>query len=493
MLMKDFKPFHTLLFLLSTFGLLALLAFAFPTDGIAIGELKLRFPALSSFFTKPENKKVDISKIVALADAEDKVTENKNDSTAEKKVEEIEADSSVKLITSIQYKDNDKSALYNFFASLDNIPKETRSVHILHYGDSQIEGDRISDYLRLKLQSQFGGSGPGFISAMPVAPSVALKQTWSSSWERYTIFTGKDKRVKHSNFGIGGSFCRFAGYKSATDSAKLTDAWLKVVTNKNGGVKLASYDKVKLFYAGAQYKTQVEFYENGVLKDVDSLSNSGNFNIRQFSLNQMPNNFELKFKGKDSPDIFGLSLEGNGGIMVDNFGLRGSSGTFFNQMNLSHLKLFYDHFNAKLIILQFGGNSLPYIEDKTQCDNFGKYLQAQIISIKKLAPNASILVVGPADMSVKEGTEYVTHPQLENLRNAIRLAAFNTNSAFFDMYDCMGGKNSMVSWVEAGIAAKDYIHFSSGGARKIATLLYSSLISDYNTYTKEGRRADISK
>ncbi|MFL5752035.1 MAG: hypothetical protein ACJ76F_01405 [Bacteroidia bacterium] len=490
--MKDFKPFHTLLFLLSTFGLLALTAFVFPANGIAIGELKLNFPTLSSFLFKPETKKPDISRIVALADAEDKISEDKNDTTAEKEVEKIEADSTVRLITSIQYKNNERGALDNFFESLENVNKE-ESIRILHYGDSQIEGDRISDYLRLKLQNQFGGSGPGFISPMPVAPSVALKQSWSPSWERYTIFTGKDKRVKHSNFGVGGSFCRFTDYRSISDSAKIVDAWLKVSTNKNGGPKLANYSKVKLFYAGAKHKTQVEFYENGTLKDADSLNNSGNFNIKQFSLNQMPNTFELKFKGKDSPDIFGLSLEGNGGVMVDNFGLRGSSGTFFNQMNLSHLKLFYDHFNARLIILQFGGNSLPYIKDKTECDNFGRYLQSQIISIKKLVPDASILVVGPADMSVKEGTDYVTHPQLENLRNAIRLAAFNTNSAFFDMYDCMGGKNSMVSWVEAGIAAKDYIHFSSGGARKIATLLYTSLINDYNLYTSGGKKATPSK
>jgi len=42
----------------------------------------------------------------------------------------------------------------------------------------------------------------------------------------------------------------------------------------------------------------------------------------------------------------------------------------------------------------------------------------------------------------------------------------------------------MVSWVDQKIAATDYIHFSSGGARKIATLLYSALINDYNTYKK---------
>ena len=92
--------------------------------------------------------------------------------------------------------------------------------------------------------------------------------------------------------------------------------------------------------------------------------------------------------------------------MVDNFGLRGSSGTFFNQINFGQLKSFYDYLNTKLIILQFGGNSLPYIKTKEQADAFGTYLRAQINIIKKLAPQASILVIGPADMSVKIGTEY---------------------------------------------------------------------------------------
>jgi hypothetical protein len=40
---------------------------------------------------------------------------------------------------------------------------EGESCRILHYGDSQLEGDRISGYLRQRLQAVFGGSGPGFI------------------------------------------------------------------------------------------------------------------------------------------------------------------------------------------------------------------------------------------------------------------------------------------------------------------------------------------
>lgn len=478
------KPIHTLLFLIGVFLSLTLLSFCFPTKGIYITDkLTLRFPSFASLFYEKKAEKTDISQIIALADAEDADTLTGSVDTTAVKVIELK-DSAVKLNTSIQYKNGSRMALENFFDALANIGSEPKSIRILHYGDSQIEGDRISDYLRLKLQGQFGGEGPGLISFMPVAPSVINKLSWSNGWDRYQVFAGKDKRVKHNNFGAMAHITRFAPYMTLSDSSSYRSAWIKIVTSKNGGPKAAGFNKVKLFYGGSQTRTHVELYENGSLNNSDSLAAGGNFNVKEFSLNQGALLHEFKFKGKDSPDFYGVSLEGGKGVMVDNFGLRGSSGTFFNQINYGQLKNFFDYLNAKLIILQFGGNSLPYITTKEQADNFGGYIKAQINTIKKIAPEASILVIGPADMSVKEGAEYVTHPQLENLRDAIRRSAFETDCAFFDMYNCMGGKNSMVTWVEQGIAAKDYIHFSSGGARKIAVLLYSSLMNDYNNYLK---------
>ncbi len=495
--MKEIKPFHILVFLLSVITALGGIAFVFPEKGIDVLGKKISFPTLTSYFnsTKPEKK--DISEILALADAEDLLSEKtdstaaevKLDSAAKKEIQYLEInDPSIKLITSIQYKDSVKSSLNSFFESLALLQIEEKGIRILHYGDSQIEGDRITDYLRQKLQGHFGGNGPGLIAAMPVAQSVALRQSWSDNWDRYTTFAAIDKRVPHKNFGIAAGFCRFANF---SDTINNKIAWLKVKTYQTAGPSVSNYNKIKMFYAASNKKTQVEFYENGVLKKTDTLSTKGNFNVAQFNLTQAPNTFELKFEGKDSPDIYGLSLEGEGGVMIDNFGLRGSSGTFFNQMNLSHVKLFYDYLNTKLIILQFGGNALPAITTKELSEDFGRYLRAQINSLKKLVPGVSILVVGPSDMSVKEGENYVTHPQLENLRDAIRNAAFQTNSAFFDMYDCMGGNNSMVSWVDQGIAATDYIHFSPAGARKIAVLLYSAIMNDYNNFIQKKNRRKV--
>ena len=493
---KTIKPVHILFFVLLVMLALASVSYLFPKDGILVFEQKITFPSLENYFSAKTNEKTDISKIVALADAQDQLTDTDSsqssliaDSIAKKEIryEEVN-DPAIKLITSIQYKDSSRSWLYNFFESLAAIQPGDKAIHILHYGDSQIEGDRITDYLRQKLQGHFGGKGPGFIAAMPVAQSVGIRQSWSDTWDRYTIFTAKDSRVKHTNYGVAAGFCRYCNYN---DTTSVKNAWLKIKTTQSAGNLFAAYNKVKLFYAGTGKKTQVEFIENDLLKKTDTLSTKGLFNITQFNLSQAPNTFELKFQGKDSPDIFGLSLEGDGGVMVDNFGLRGSSGTFFNQLNLQHLKLFYDYLHVKLIILQFGGNTLPNITDKTMADNFGNYLRAQIICIQKIVPDVSILVIGPADMSVKDGDNYSTHPQLENVRDAIRLAAFQTHSAFFDMYDCMGGRNSMVSWVDQGIAATDYIHFSPAGARKIAVLLYSALMNDYNTFIQKKNKKDL--
>ena len=473
---------------------LAGVSFFFPTEGVMIFGQKMTFPNLNSYFSVKENEKTDISKIVALADAEDKLTDEDTlkpaaDSATKKQINYTEInDPAIKLITSIQYKDSAKTALYNFFESLAAVQSDNKSIRILHYGDSQIEGDRITDYLRQKLQGHFGGRGCGFIAAMPVTESVGIRQSWSDTWDRYSIFTAKDKRVPHTNYGVAAGFCRYCNYN---DTLAIKNAWLKVRMTKNAGNLVASYNKIKMFYASTPKKTQMEFFENDVLKKTDTLATKGNFNIAQFNLSQAPNTFEIKFQGKDSPDIFGLSLEGDGGVMVDNFGLRGSSGTFFNQMNLQHLKLFYDYLNTKFIILQFGGNTMPNIKDEAMAKNFGEFLRAQINSIRKIAPNVSILVIGPADMSIKEGDTYITYPLLENVRDAIRLAAFQTNCAFFDMYDCMGGKNSMVSWVDQGIAATDYIHFSPVGARKIAVLLYSALMNDYNNFIQKKNNKNL--
>ena len=148
-------------------------------------------------------------------------------------------------------------------------------------------------------------------------------------------------------------------------------------------------------------------------------------------------------------------------------------------MNKGLLKQQLKDLNVKFIILQFGVNIVPYLTS-----NFTFYedqLYAQLERLKSVAPEVSILVVGVSDMSRKEGEDYVSYPNIEQIRDAQRRAAFKAGCAFWDLYEAMGGKNSMPSWVFADppLANKDFTHFTPKGARLVSEMLYKALMTAY--------------
>jgi len=484
--LKPHTTTSSLLFLLAFFACIWVISWTFPDRIYPIGDaFHIRIPSLHSVLEK--TTKTDITHILAIPDTlietsmqdvDSTVSRILQDSTDILRAGEVD-EKGLKVIQPIEYADGSTEALHSFFGTLAGGVHAKRAVRILHYGDSQIEGDRITQYIRQRLQNSFGGIGPGFISLMPLAPTPDLKQSWSSNWDRYTNFTKVDRRVPHNQFGPGAGFVRYVPFPLQRDSISVSEGWCTIKRMTRSAM---AAHKIKLYYGNSTYKTSLVIESQGNVLVADSLQAGGSFHIFQYELPQGTKEFTLRFSGKDSPDVYGLSLEGDGGLLVDNYGLRGSSGTFFNKIDRRQLKSFYDHFQVKLMILQFGGNTLPYMHSREQADQFGRYFSAQIQTLKKLVPDASFLVLGPSDMSVKEGTEFVTHPHLESLRDAIKKAAFTNQCAFFDVYQSMGGKNSMVSWVEAGIAAKDYIHFMPNGARKVGSMVYASLIQDYNQF-----------
>ncbi len=469
------KPWHTLLFTIALFLVMGALGLVFPEEGIKLGgKLALSFPSTPALFKNPEEK----ADITALLEAVNKVdTTFRIDEPGEAVDTSAQVLEPPNLRMDIQHPE--RNALANFYDALRVLKNKEEQIRVLHYGDSQIEGDRITDYLRLKLQGQFGGSGPGLLSLTPLTARASTKIYKNEEWLRYTTFTAKDKTVPHNSYGVRAAFSRFAPYTADADSAALLSASIQLVSAAGAG-----YNKVRLYYGGARKRTWCEFFDGPALVSADSLEAGGNFHWQDFEVGRGSNSHQFNFSGFDSPDFYALSLESEKGVMVDNIAMRGSSGTFFHRLDRDQMTRFYKQLNVKLIILQFGGNALPSLEDSTMAGNYARYISRQIGIVKKLAPAASILFIGPSDMSVKRGTDYVTYELLEPLRDYLREAVLSSGCAYFDLYDVMGGRNSMPAWVEEKLAGKDYTHFSPKGARKVATLLYAAIIKDYNNYTR---------
>src|SRR5690554_6354507 len=133
--------------------------------------------------------------------------------------------------------------------------------------------------------------------------------------------------------------------------------------------------------------------------------------------------------------------------------------------------------------MQFGGNSVPYLKDTAAVERASRYFKGQLNVIKRLRPNAMIIVIGPSDMSTLIEEEFRTYPLLPLVVDQLRKVTKERDGAYFDMYSAMGGEDAMAAWVEKGLAGQDHIHFTPKGASIAAQKFYDAFMTTYNELT----------
>ena len=213
-----------------------------------------------------------------------------------------------------------------------------------------------------------------------------------------------------------------------------------------------------------------------------NIANDSTLRIYSTTTARPTNKVTLNVNG--NMDIYGILLDGKNGVAMDNIPMRGCSGTIFTTIDRSSMAPFFKQQNVGLIILQYGGNSVPYLHGEKSISHYKEQIKSQIRLFRQMAPNSRILFIGPADMSTRRGGVLQTYPCLEQVISALREAANEEGAAFWDMYSAMGGHNSMVEWVNARpqLAGGDYIHFTPLGAEKMSQMLYDTLLLYYKFY-----------
>jgi lysophospholipase L1-like esterase len=483
---KEYKPVHVLLFTVGVFALLAPLAWLVEDDSFKVADVPVRFISSEQLLHPKEAVKKDITNIVAKVDTTAILEEPKDPG----KKHTLSSDGRMgapsggeltgESATIIHYDEGGKRALYNFFEKLEAASNGKKKVRILHYGDSQIEGDRMTSYIRQRLQSQFGGNGPGMIPAMNVYNTQTFKQTYSDNFTRYTAFGGA--KLKSRRYGSMNTAARFTPEYDSAQMAQITsikEAFIEIEPSKSAYERAKSYNNVKLYYTSCVRPCAVKIYQNGNLIHEDSLENDGRYHVMPMSFPGNPGKLKYVFSAAVSPTIIGFSLEGDFGVQVDNIGMRGSSGTFFGKIDHSTAAKMYDDLNVEMVIMQFGGNSVPYLKDSSGVRNFARNFKGQLQTLKKLRPSASVMVIGPSDMSTSSANGFVTYRMLPFLVDEMRKAAKDVGACYWDLYRAMGGYNSMPSWVEQGLAGRDYIHFTPKGASIASQLFFDAFAAEY--------------
>lgn len=470
------KPGHTLLFLGAVLGALALIGLAIPESGMRLGALELDFPDPRGLISSAQEKKVDISDIIALE--VDSLTGGDTLVTDTPKVP---------IKGMIAYPNDDPGMLRPALAALNAAARGSRPVHVLHYGDSQLEGDRVTSYLRNKFQLRWGGGGTGLVPIIDVGPSFSIDREPSGNWKRYSVMERQRPALRHERFGALWSFCRFT--PPVADSL-IVDSLAQEGSIVFRKVKRAygrsqQYSRCRVFFGHQQRPVKLELSIDGGIPEFREFEAGNALRIADFNLGS-PTSVKLTFIGADSPEVYGVSFESVNGVVVDNIAARGAGGTELRKIDKGLLAAMYDALDVKLLILQYGGNAVPYIDGPAAAEEYASWVGSQIVAIKKLCPDAPVLFIGPSDMSIKDGTTWTTRPFVEETNAALKKHALLNGAAFFDLYTAMGGRNSMVSWVEADppLAAPDYTHFSPQGASKMAELFCTALFNDLQAIAK---------
>ena len=463
------KISRTLLFILSVFLLLGIGWYIFPAQGIAMGDRILRFPSYEED-RLGEQETIDVDSVLTNVSKsfEMNVSETLFDSLF------FFYDYLTENPNRIYLPNDDYTYFDSLFYLFEHAKQDQKLYRVVHYGDSQIEMDRITSVVRQRLQEIFGGSGPGMISAVKRISSISLSQYYSGNLVRYAMIgDSTSHKASHNRYGLMTQFCQTNGQSTVSFSR---------TNNTQAFEKAKEISRVSMLIGNNSngFKTWLK------ADNVDG-------EVKEYPVNQgitlitweLPGNITkgtITMQG--SAEIYGVMLDGDYGVAVDNNALRGCSGTIFTRINKTLMKDSFKTLDVRMIILQFGGNRMPMISGTKSICSYIKELENQINYFKEVAPQATILFVGPADMGKSYNGKIGTWKGLPELNDSLRSMSLRNDIAYWDMFHVMGGEGSMAQYVKhkPALAGPDYIHFTFRGAQEIGNDLAKSLMVYHDFY-----------
>ena len=459
------KPGRITLFFACVIVALAVICAIFPSDGITVGSHSFYLPTIHDLAeanrptVKEEDKPIDTipTEVVQLTDS-------------------IAYLQSFSDSSDIRFWLPDSLYFDGFWEAAENAAIQGRIVRVMHYGDSQIEMDRMTSQLRIYMQETFGGGGPGMIPYRTIIPTLAVSQSTSGELTHLSSFGDSTVTRSRGNYGPMMQSFRMNG-----------ESTLSIRASKHASVddRVKAFSNIRLVYNNKS-GTLKSTLTNRKTKVSDSREAEGEgVGSMVWSFDSASTAVALTLHGY--ADIYCVTVDNGPGVAVDNIPMRGCSGQQFTTVGQELLTQAYAQLDVGLIIMQFGGNSVPYLNNEKSISTYCRSIGKQIDHVHRCCPKAKILFVGPSDMSTRYKSNLQTYPMLPVLIDSLAATVVRHDAAYWSIYHAMGGWNSMVYWNNKGLAGSDYIHFSQHGADKMGSKLAQALADNYQLYLMRRR------
>jgi len=346
-------------------------------------------------------------------------------------------------------------------------------VRIAWYGDSFSDGDILVSDLRDTLQSLYGGNGVGFV---PITSEVAgFRRSVIHSfggWNTSSILTNSGS----SHLGIN-------GFSYAPDSGNYV-----FYKGTNHFRHTSAFSTFRLFYTSAYDQKARIMINRKDNRDMEMLASAtpAMITVQADTIRQVSARFNLA-----GITCFGASLEDETGIYIDNFAIKGNSGLGLQAIPEKNLAAFDSLLQYDMIVLQFGLNV-----SNSPIPNFTGYIKGMsklISKLKQAFPDTPILLLSVSDRSQRRQGQFVTMPVIPILIQAQEKIAFDNKLLFWNLFEAMGGENSMAGFANSkpALANKDYTHLNFAGGRKVGLSFARSFIYEVEKYQKRRKSLAI--
>ena len=350
-------------------------------------------------------------------------------------------------------------------------------VRIAFMGDSFIEGDILTSDLRAILQETFGGRGVGFVACdIPFATVRKSVLRASTGWTAYSVMKPKSlpESVKDMFF-VSGYVA--SGKAGATTRWSATDVFPTLDSCTRARVLLYSRDSSRV-----------------TIEINDSLNHTfdieGADYLREVYVEAEVESMRIRVE-EGSVLCYGASLEGDGGVVVDNFSVRSNNGHAIFGTSAKVNRQANDILGYDLVVLQYGLNIMQ--KGQRGYSRYRDQLCDMIAYVERCFPEAAIMVLGVSDRWVKneETSRYEPIGSVDALTSYQRAAADSCGVAFWNTSKAMSQLGGMPAFVSNGWAAKDYTHINFQGGKRIARELATAIVSRVRAELEEREAEQI--
>ncbi len=346
----------------------------------------------------------------------------------------------------------------------------TRKLKILHIGDSHIQADIPSGYIRERLQEIMGYGGRGLVFPYKAAATHAAydyKTSCTGNWS----YSRSIQRDAAYEMGLIGATI-FTGDSAASFRIAFREGFIR-----DNFTVIKIYCKQDSLSFDIKVKTNSETHPVHI--DCNDYSSA-----RPYVTFQMPRAadtlevFVNKTEKKQNFfECYGLMVESkdDNGVLYCSTGINGAGYRSLLRQQMFGRQL--AEFEPDLVIIDFGANDFyrGTYNDKEMETNLVKIIDI----IQNAAPGASILISNAQDIYARKKYNV---PQCKDFMEMTRRVAKYRNCAFYNYYTVSGGNLSMSKWLKCGLARKDRVHLSTPGYYIRGELYLNAMLNSYSLW-----------